>query len=113
VLADWVAARRREGIAFAILGDFNRAIAGPQDGMEQILGAAAPLTRVTEGFGNPCWAGNRGPQRFIDHIILGGAARQWLVANSLRVSVYAERDRSYRARLSDHCPISVRLTLPG
>jgi hypothetical protein len=31
------------------------------------------------------------------------------VPNSLSVMVYAERDRSYRDRLSDHCPTSVRL----
>jgi hypothetical protein len=30
----------------------------------------------------------------------------------MNVLVYAERDRSYRERLSDHCPVSIRLRLP-
>jgi hypothetical protein len=30
----------------------------------------------------------------------------------MNVLVYAERDRSFRERLSDHCPVSVRLRLP-
>jgi endonuclease/exonuclease/phosphatase family metal-dependent hydrolase len=29
------------------------------------------------------------------------------------VQVYAERDPAFRERLSDHCPVSVRLRLPG
>ncbi|GGC47062.1 hydrolase [Siccirubricoccus deserti] len=109
ILAGWVAARQREGVAFAILGDFNRAIAGPQDELLRALTAEAPLTRATEGFSDPCWASPRGARRFIDHILLGGPARQWLVPESLRVLVYEERDPRMRARLSDHCPLSVRL----
>jgi hypothetical protein len=30
----------------------------------------------------------------------------------MAVMAYAERDRSFRQRLSDHCPVSVRLRLP-
>ena len=44
--------------------------------------------------------------------MLGGAARNWLVQDSLRVMVFAERGGDWRDRLSDHCPISVRLRLP-
>jgi endonuclease/exonuclease/phosphatase family metal-dependent hydrolase len=109
ILAGWVAARQREGVAFAILGDFNRAIAGPQDELLRVLTAEAPLTRANEGFSDPCWAGARGARRFIDQILLGGPARQRLVPESLRVLVYEERDPRARERLSDHCPISVRL----
>lgn len=112
ILAGWAAERQREGVAFAILGDFNRAIAGPEDGVLRALAAAAPLTRATEGLSDPCWAGPRGPRRFIDHILLGGAARRWLVPESLRVLVYAEREPAWRGRLSDHCPLSLRLR-PG
>lgn len=105
-LADWIAARRTAGEAFAVLGDFNRRMDG-EDEVFATLAQAAPLTRATEGFSNPCWGG----AVFIDHILLGGAARDWLVPRSLRVMVYRETDRSFRDRLSDHCPVSVSLDM--
>ena len=107
-LARWIAERREEGVAFAILGDFNRRM-DRHDEFLAILTEAAPLRRVTEGFSNPCWARDGAARPFIDHILLGGPAREWLVADSFRVLVYAERDPAARERLSDHCPISVRL----
>lgn len=108
ILRDWIAARRREGVAFAILGDFNRRMER-NDEFLAMLAEAAPLTRPTEGFANPCWARDGRARGFVDHILLGGAARDWLVRDSFRVLVYAERDPALRDRLSDHCPISVRL----
>jgi endonuclease/exonuclease/phosphatase family metal-dependent hydrolase len=112
VLAGWIAARRREGIAFAVLGDFNRRMDHPRDEMTATLAAAAPLTRANAGASNPCWADARGARPFIDHILLGGAARDWMQRGSLRVMVYAERDPAFRDRLSDHCPVSIRLRVP-
>ena len=111
VLAGWIAARRAEGTAFAILGDFNRRIADAQDDLLVQLTRAAPLTRVNEGVSNPCWADARGGRPFITHIFLGGPAQRWVVPNSLRVMVYAERDPAMRDRLSDHCPVSFRLRM--
>jgi endonuclease/exonuclease/phosphatase family metal-dependent hydrolase len=112
VLGAWVAERRREGTAFAILGDFNRAMAGGEDEFLRPLAIGGPLRRATEGVSDPCWAGARGPRRFIDHILLGGEAAGWMLPDSLRVMVYAERDPAWRERLSDHCPLSLRLRLP-
>jgi endonuclease/exonuclease/phosphatase family metal-dependent hydrolase len=116
ILAGWIAERRREGVAFAILGDFNRRL-GPRDEMAEAFDSAAPLVRVTEGFANPCWAraGAQGiayGRPFIDHILLGGAARDWWRRDSLRVMVYAESEPGARDMLSDHCPVSARLVLP-
>ncbi len=110
VLAGWIAERRRENAPFLILGDFNRRIAPGGDSFMQRLTDAAPLTRLNEGFANPCFADARGGRPFISHLFAGGAARNWAVNNTLRVMVYAERDA--RERLSDHCPISVRMRLP-
>ncbi|MBR0673861.1 endonuclease/exonuclease/phosphatase family protein [Neoroseomonas soli] len=108
VLRDWIGERRREGVAFAILGDFNRRMER-NDEFLAVLTEAAPLARPTEGFSDPC-RGREGRGRpFIDHILLGGPARDWLVRDSFRVLTYAERDGALRERLSDHCPISVRL----
>ena len=111
VLAGWIAARRREGAAFAILGDFNRRFTGSDDEFLSRLTAAAPLTRANEGVSNPCWSDARGGRPFIEHILLGGPARNWMIRNSLRVMVYGERDWSLRDRISDHCPISIRLRI--
>lgn len=111
ILARWAEARQREGVAFAILGDFNRVI-GRNDDFIRIVAEPAPLLRPTEGFSTPCWADSRGGRPFIDHILLGGPARDAFLPNSMAVMAYAERDRSFRQRLSDHCPVSVRLRLP-
>jgi endonuclease/exonuclease/phosphatase family metal-dependent hydrolase len=111
VLARWVEARRREGVAFAVLGDFNRRM-HDRDDFLRIVEAGTPLVRPTAGFSSPCWATARGGWPFVSHLLLGGPASDWLVPRSLAVLAYAERDRNYRERLSDHCPISVRLRLP-
>ncbi len=103
-LAAWVAARQHEGAAFLVMGDFNRVLDDPEE-LGGALARAAPLRRVTEGRANPC--GDGAP--FIDHIFAGGAARGWVVAESLRVQVFHSGDERDRERLSDHCPVSARL----
>lgn len=108
ILAGWIAARRRDGVPFAIAGDFNRRLGGPDDTFLPQLEVVAPLQRASEGVSSPCWAGARG-RPFIDDILLGGGAERWWLPDSLRVLVYAERGGEWRDRLSDHCPVSLRL----
>ncbi|WP_338663815.1 endonuclease/exonuclease/phosphatase family protein [Pararoseomonas sp. SCSIO 73927] len=107
VLAGWIADRHAAGEAFAIAGDFNRRF-DRDPAVLPALERAAPLARVTAGRSNPCWGG----RPFIDHILLGGPARGWVAPGSLRVMVYAERGPEWRGRLSDHCPVSIRLDIP-
>lgn len=107
LLADWIAARRQEGAAFLILGDFNRIMDG-NDAVLASLRQAAPLVRATEGRSSPCW----GNESFIDHILAGGAAAAWMRPETLRVLRYRETDPAWKDRLSDHCPVSVRLAVP-
>ena len=105
-LQRWIAARKQEGVAFAILGDFNRHMATGDQVWNAML-QAAPLTLATDGRSSPCWGG----EQFIDHIVLGGAARAWLEPDSLRVLLYRETGDDWKDRLSDHCPVSARLHL--
>lgn len=107
VLAGWVRARAAERVPFAVIGDFNRVMDAPE-ALGAALAAAGPLLRVTAGHGDPCWNGGA----FIDHILLGGPARDWLVPDSLRVMTFRETDPAMKAHLSDHCPVSVRLDIP-
>ena len=103
-LQRWIAAREQEGVAFAILGDFNRHME-MGDQVWNAMQQAGPLALTTEGHSSPCWGG----EAFIDHIVLGGAARAWLEPDSLRVLVYRETGDDWKDRLSDHCPVSVKL----
>jgi endonuclease/exonuclease/phosphatase family metal-dependent hydrolase len=111
ILAEWITERRRENMPFVILGDFNRRFSR-DDEMLAILNAASPMRRATEGFSNPCWARDGQGRAFVDHILLGLRAADWLVKDSFRVLSYTERDPALRDVISDHCPISVRLQLP-
>ncbi len=107
VLQHWIAQRRAEGVPFVLIGDFNR-VMDAEDGVLAALQSSGPLARATEGHDSPCWGGGH----FIDHILAGGPARSWLDPASLRVLVYRETV-AMRDHLSDHCPVSARLHLPG
>jgi exonuclease III len=107
-LQAWIAARQQEGVPFVVLGDFNRWM----DGNDQAIAAlrkAAPLARATEGRSSPCWGG----ERFIDHILAGGPAAQWMQPATLSVLVFRETGEAWKERLSDHCPVAVHFRPPG
>ncbi|GEM17360.1 exonuclease/endonuclease/phosphatase family protein [Gluconobacter oxydans] len=105
IMQDWMLERQDEGEAYAVLGDFNRRLTLHDPLMQQIE-AETPVTLTTAGKASPCWGG----EYFIDHILLGNAARDWLVPDSLRVMTY--QNDTVPAGLSDHCPVSVRLEMP-
>jgi endonuclease/exonuclease/phosphatase family metal-dependent hydrolase len=92
IVAEWIAARRDEGVPFIVLGDFNRELDRNGPFLRKIRDAA-PVVRATEGFGSPCW----GHESFIDHILIGGPAREWVKPGSLRVLTYRETDPGKRS----------------
>jgi endonuclease/exonuclease/phosphatase family metal-dependent hydrolase len=107
-LVNWITERKNEGVPFIILGDFNRWMDG-RDALLADLRKAAPLVRATEGRSSPCW----GSENFIDHILAGGEAANWMQPSTLRVLIYRETEPAWRDRLSDHCPVSVRFLVPN
>ncbi len=106
-LRDWIAARSAEKMPHLVLGDFNRHMDG-HDPFFAALTQAVPLRRATEGHSDPCWGGGA----FIDHILAGGAAIDWMRPDTLTVLRYRETEPEWKDRLSDHCPVSVRLAVP-
>jgi hypothetical protein len=107
-LAAWIADREAEKVPFLVLGDFNRWM-DRGDALMAALREAAPLSRATEGKASPCW----GAENFIDHILAGGPAIDWMKTETLKVMTYREKDPALKEKLSDHCPVSVRVVVPG
>lgn len=105
IVQDWMLERQDEGEAYAVAGDFNRRLTLHDPLMQQIQ-SDTPVTLTTSGKASPCWGG----EYFIDHILLGNQARNWLVPDSLRVMTYKNDTRP--TGLSDHCPVSVTLHMP-
>ncbi len=107
IVAAWIAERQKDQTPFIVLGDFNRWMDG-RDSLLAELRQAAPLARATEGHSSPCW----GAENVLDHILAGGAAANWMQADTLKVLIYRETDKAMKDRLSDHCPVSVRFAVP-
>ena len=107
-LVAWIGAREAEGGGFVVLGDFNRWM-DRRDPFLAALRQVSPLVRATEGYASRCWR----DEAFIDHILAGGAARGWLLPDSLSVFRYRETGAGWVVRLSDHCPVSARFRLPA
>lgn len=106
ILQKWIQKRFDEGQAFIILGDFNRIIS-PNDLFFQKL-SDKNLFYPTAYQANPCWEGNY----FIDGFIIDQKAKMWLQPNSLRVMKYTEQGYDEQNQLSDHCPVSIKLSIP-
>ena len=105
-LEDWIDARAREAVPFAVLGDFNRRFTAKDPfwtGLDD--GDPPEADLVDAGFGRhpPCWGGRY--RQYIDHIVLSRTAATWLVPNSFAQQVYDPGDEGSAAVLSDHCPI--------
>ena len=104
ILRDWADARRREGTAFVMLGDFNRRLAFAGDWAWRILSPpSAALRLATAGQAARC---DPRFSHYIDHLVLDGSAAGMVVKNS-----FHERPR--HGPHPDHCAVSVKFALTG
>lgn len=111
ILAGWIDQRRKEGVPFAVLGDFNRRLRSDDPVWQRLNDSPSKLTMVTEGRKSTCWGGQY--PDFIDQILLGGSLVAGYVPDSFRVLVYEETDKALQDRISDHCPVSVKVAAPS
>ena len=99
-LKAWAGARRAEGSAFVILGDFNRRLAVRGDWAWHVLSSpSAPLVLPTSELTTHC---NPRFTELIDHLVLGGGAEALLVPGSIR-------EWPRRGEHPDHCAVSADL----
>ena len=123
ILDAWIDAQARSGRRFAVLGDFNRdllseeahhATLGRHDSFwAEIDDPASPEARLRnaasgEAFRN-CVPG-QGYRGYIDNIVLSRTLAAETVPGSFARLTYSAADARH-ARLSDHCPVSIRLKI--
>ena len=113
-LRAWVQAQRESGHRFAILGDFNRDLQAERGAgvWAQLSDEAADPgmvnTAAGEAFRN-CYIGQT-HTGYIDYILLGATLAPRLVRGSFERLTYSAAD-AWHTKLSDHCPVAVRLRL--
>ena len=130
-LHDWVQAQRAARHRFVVLGDFNRDLLAESWRMSGIPGgeergaasdgnglwaqlsrdavsAALINTASGEAFHN-CYRGQT-HTGYIDYILLGDSLASKMVHGSFQRLSYSATD-AWRLKLSDHCPVAIRLRL--
>jgi endonuclease/exonuclease/phosphatase family metal-dependent hydrolase len=123
-LETWIDNEARNSSRYAVLGDFNRELLserGPArapDGAQLNLWseiddgepAGARLTNSAAGERFSNCARGRIQSGYIDFIVLGPALAAARLPGSFQRLTYASRD-AWRLKLSDHCPVAIRLRL--
>jgi endonuclease/exonuclease/phosphatase family metal-dependent hydrolase len=117
-LERWIDDQASAGRPFAVLGDFNRDLLGeqrPGRGADSLwsriddgtpAGASLHNAAAGEPFRN-CVPG-QGFRSYIDHILLSRSLASAALPESFSRVSYRAADARH-ARLSDHCPVSIRL----
>ncbi len=119
-LAAWINAQVRAGHRFAVLGDFNRELVSEQRAaattspkialwsrLERDAAAARLVNAAERAVFRNCVPG-QGYAAYIDHILLSRELAAALVPGSFHRVTYTAVD-ARRTRLSDHCPVAIRL----
>ncbi len=116
-LEAWIDARAEAGMAFAVLGDFNRAfdIFGDRDHVWEAIDDGSPegldLWRLPYHRESRCWAGTGRHHRHpIDFLVFDDRAWQRVDRDSFRQLTFDPDHRDIaRGTPSDHCPIVVEI----
>ena len=115
-LERWIDTQAAEHRSFAVLGDFNRDLRQEPAGIS-LWGAIdhgdppdADLVNTADGQTFQNCTPSQTFTGFIDYIILGRQMARGLVKNSFGRVIYRARD-AQRRKLSDHCPVSIRLKI--
>ena len=112
ILGAWIEARAMMQDRFIVLGDFNRVPPLSDDDPFWQRVRTTPLHLLAEHltFGN-CQRG-QAFTAFIDQILLSSSLASHIVGGSARHPGFRSSD-AVRYHLSDHCPVSISLNLPG
>ena len=93
-----------------VIGDFNRRLDKPNDTVWAEIDDADPpnadLTDAGAGQKAECWNGKY--PEYIDHIVADVRAAKMIVSGSFHPLLFDEA--VVDERISDHCPVSVRLS---
>jgi len=114
VLERWIDAQANERKPFAVLGDFNRDLRREPPGasvwadIDDADPPNADLVNTAEGQSFQNCMPSQTFSGYIDYIILGRQMAQGLVADSFGRALFRPKD-ALRRKLSDHCPVYIRL----
>lgn len=113
----WIVAQARAGHRFALLGDFNRELLSERGATHTLWAEisdqhlpGATLFNVAAGESFRNCAKGQNHHGFIDQILLGQLLARQLVVGSFERVTWEARDAS-RLKLSDHCPVAVKLRI--
>jgi endonuclease/exonuclease/phosphatase family metal-dependent hydrolase len=118
-LERWIDQRAKQDTPFIVLGDFNRRFSrdialnySEEKGLWQALNdeGSESLWTPTASANSACWGGYY--KDYIDHIVFGANAKAHYVAGSFDQLVFEPKyTRALSQSLSDHCPVSVKISL--
>ena len=114
ILESWIDAQAGERRSFAVLGDFNRDLRREPAGksvwaeIDDHDPPEADLVNTAEGHSFQNCMPAQTFSGYIDYIVLGRRMARGLVAESFGRALYRPKD-ALRRKLSDHCPVFVRL----
>ncbi|KGJ87592.1 endonuclease/exonuclease/phosphatase family protein [Colwellia psychrerythraea] len=118
-LEQWMDSHAANNAAYIVLGDFNRRFSqdialkySDDKGLWQAIndGGQAKLWTPTTTINSNCWGGYY--KDYIDHILFSPQAKKLYVDTSFKQLVFTPKyTKKLSQNLSDHCPISVKLTL--